>query len=92
MPDFDISEIKLIVGLGNPGLEYERTRHNAGFIFLDSLAQKEFKEEKKFKALMSEFNGIKIAKPTTFMNSSGEAVRAISDFYKINPACILIVH
>lgn len=92
MHEFDISEIKLIVGLGNTGLEYERTRHNAGFIFLDSIAQSNFKEEKKFKALMSEHNGIKLAKPTTFMNSSGEAIRAISDFYKINPSQILVVH
>lgn len=92
--------MKLIVGLGNPGKEYETTRHNAGWLALDHLksilALPDFKEEKKFSAFISTGrNGkekIVLVKPTTFMNESGMAVRALMDFYKITPADIIIVH
>ncbi len=92
--------MKLIVGLGNIGKEYEGTRHNAGFIALDEfaklLATPKFKKELKFKALVTtgQFEESKfiLAKPTTFMNLSGEAVAAICQFYKIPPTDILVIY
>ncbi len=90
----------LIVGLGNPGKEYEKTRHNAGFIVLDKLKEKwkfpEFSENKNFKSEISESKlkdkRIILAKPTTFMNLSGEAVQKISSFYKIPIENIIVIH
>lgn len=91
----DKIKIKLIVGLGNPGKEYENTRHNMGFLFVDALAKKlnapEFIYEKKLKSEISK-SKVLIAKPQTFINKSGEAVSALSKFYKIKPENILIVH
>lgn len=81
----------VIVGLGNPGKKYENTRHNAGFIALDALADKYgiSISEKKHKALCGsgviEGNKVVLVKPQTFMNLSGESVRSIMDFYKIDP-------
>lgn len=87
----------LIVGLGNPGRQYETTRHNAGFICLDMLA-KEYgvKVNKlKFKSLMGEgrIGGKRclLLKPQTYMNLSGEAVRDASEFYKIPPERIIVI-
>lgn len=87
----------LIVGLGNPGKEYERTRHNIGFETIDLLA-KEYNIELnklKFKAIYGEgrIAGKKVylMKPTTYMNNSGEAVRAFADYYKIDSENILVV-
>lgn len=90
----------LIVGLGNPGDQYQKTRHNVGFMALDQLAEKlgadDFKPEKKFNAEITsaDFHREKIilAKPTTFMNLSGEAVQNMSQFYKIEPENILVVY
>lgn len=87
------SKIIAIIGLGNIGQEYENSRHNAGFLAVDSLQQAwnfpAWKEEKKFKALMSEGKykdfQIMLIKPTTYMNLSGEAVSAVTSFYKITP-------
>lgn len=92
--------MKLIIGLGNPGKQYENTRHNAGFLILDELQKKlefpEFKLEKKFSAFVTEKNiaGEKIffAKPETFMNLSGKAVSALANFYKILPEEITLIH
>ncbi|MBI2447936.1 aminoacyl-tRNA hydrolase [Candidatus Microgenomates bacterium] len=93
--------MKLIVGLGNPGKEYEKTRHNAGFIaiadFRSQIADcEEFSFEGKFNAEIAQgiFDGEKIilAKPMTFMNNSGEAVKKIADFYKIAPEDITVIH
>ena len=87
----------IIVGLGNPGKEYENTRHNIGFATLDQLAEAGGISvlEKKHKALIGKgmIDGQKVilAKPMTYMNLSGEAVRAIVDFYKIDPEKELIV-
>ena len=91
----------LIVGLGNPGPKYTKTRHNIGFILLDSLAYKynlEFHHDKKFNAEITEFSNpdlttepIILVKPHTFMNSSGDAVQKIAQFYKIPPENIWIV-
>ncbi|KPN74521.1 aminoacyl-tRNA hydrolase [Neisseria sp. 74A18] len=94
-----MSEIKLIVGLGNPGAEYTHTRHNAGFWLIDELAwawNARLKEEKKFfgeVARVTRPEGeIWLLKPNTFMNRSGQAVAALVSFYKIKPEEILVVH
>lgn len=92
----------LIVGLGNPGEKYSKTRHNLGFILIDSLAfkhQAEFRFEKKFNAEIAELKAgklgkedILLAKPHTFMNNSGEAVQKIANFYKIPTENIWLIH
>jgi PTH1 family peptidyl-tRNA hydrolase len=91
--------IKLFVGLGNPGLEYESTRHNAGFWWVDALAKElglSFKNEKQFNAQSARgvFKGESfwLLKPQTFMNLSGQSVGALARFYKIKPQEILIAH
>ena len=87
----------MIVGLGNPGREYEYTRHNAGFLTLDRIAVEQNTEIKKLKnkALIGDtvIGGHRclLVKPQTFMNNSGEAVRDISVFYKISPEKIIVV-
>lgn len=87
----------LIVGLGNPGRQYETTRHNAGFLFLDLLAEKSDTKIRdiRFKAVTgtAEIAGHKclLLKPQTFMNNSGEAVREAASFYKIPPEKIIVV-
>ena len=92
--------MKLIIGLGNPGKEYEKTRHNVGFMALDLIQTEfgfeEFHEEKSFKGQVSigNFGGNKVIllKPMTFMNLSGEAVLKVVQFYKIKPEdCLAIV-
>ena len=88
----------IIVGLGNPTREYEKTRHNVGFQVIDVLGDKLNTEitEKKNKALCGRgiIGGEKVilAKPQTFMNLSGESVRAISDYYKVEPENIIIIY
>ncbi len=91
--------IRLIVGLGNPGAEYERTRHNAGFWFVDALAddwRTSFQLEKNFFGWVAKGRlGTETAwllKPATFMNRSGQAVGALARYYKIEPAAILVAH
>ncbi len=91
--------MKLIVGLGNPSKEYEQTRHNAGFWFIDELAWQwkvSLKEDKKYfgeVARVSRAEGdVWLLKPLTFMNLSGKAVGALAQFYKIKPEEILVVH
>ena len=87
----------IIVGLGNPGKQYELTRHNAGFLFADLLADKNCVKINKiqFKAVTASLTlgGVKclLMKPQTFMNNSGEAVRQAASFYKIPPERILVV-
>lgn len=86
--------MKVIVGLGNPGKEYELTRHNIGFIILDNyLGNVKWKE--KFKSLVYEknINGEKVlfVKPLTFMNNSGEAIREILSYLKINVDDLLVI-
>lgn len=94
-----MSAIKLIVGLGNPGREYEDTRHNVGFWWVDELARAHklnFNAETKFHGLTARGNlhghELWLLKPQTFMNISGRAVGALAQFYKILPAEILVVH
>ncbi|MDO4640570.1 MAG: aminoacyl-tRNA hydrolase [Neisseria sp.] len=92
--------IKMIAGLGNPGKEYEQTRHNAGFWLLDELAwhwKVQFKEEKKYfgeiaRVNLPEIGEVWLIKPNTFMNLSGKAVGALAQFFKIKPEEILVVH
>ncbi|MBU1214798.1 MAG: aminoacyl-tRNA hydrolase [Gammaproteobacteria bacterium] len=91
--------IKLIVGLGNPGKEYEATRHNAGFWWVDELARMHnanFRTENKFHGLVAKTNlhghEVHLLKPQTFMNVSGRAVGALAQFYKLVPSQILVVH
>lgn len=87
----------MVVGLGNPGKDYEFTRHNAGFLTLDHIAVEEDIEIKKlkYKALIGDtvISGHRclLVKPQTFMNNSGEAVREISQFYKIPPDKIIVI-
>ena len=88
----------IIAGLGNPGKEYENTRHNAGFMVMDALAEKIGADisEKKHKALCGKgvIGGEKVIlmKPQTYMNSSGESIRAAADYYKVDPEDILVVY
>lgn len=91
--------IKLVVGLGNPGAQYDDTRHNAGFWYVEQLARAygaSLQPEKKFFGLAARvtINGqdVRLLNPTTFMNRSGQAVGAISTFFKIPPQSILVVH
>ncbi len=90
----------LIVGLGNPDEQYQETRHNVGFKFLDALAKEikaeGFKLEKKLEATIAsgKFNGQKVilAKPQTYVNNSGLAVKKIKTFYKLKNEQIIIIH
>ena len=89
--------MKLIVGLGNPGEEYDKTHHNVGFFFLDSYAKYHNIDRwyKKFDALISEFNffneKIILLKPLTYMNLSGNAVKKCLDYYKISVQDTIII-
>ncbi len=94
-----MTHIKLIAGLGNPGPEYEATRHNAGFWLLDELAwhwKTAFHDDKKFFGAVAraQVDGqeIWLLKPQTYMNRSGQSVQALAAFYKIAPQQILVVH
>lgn len=88
--------MKLIVGLGNPGEEYKLTRHNCGFLALNHIADKnkfpEFEKNEKLNSLISKKDKIILARPQTFMNNSGQAVKKIRDFYKIKPENIIVIH
>jgi len=91
--------IKLVVGLGNPGPEYERTRHNAGFWLAEDVAHEiggSFVSEKKFDGLIARgtdgTSEVRVLKPQKYMNLSGQSVAAVADFYNIAPAEILVAH
>jgi PTH1 family peptidyl-tRNA hydrolase len=93
------ADIRLIVGLGNPGADYVDTRHNAGFWFLDLLIDHlslTFRFEKRFNADETRYRGsdkdIFLIKPLTFMNRSGQSLAAVARFYKLKPQQILVVH
>jgi PTH1 family peptidyl-tRNA hydrolase len=94
-----MAAIRLIVGLGNPGREYESTRHNVGFLWVDELARLQnlgFRSEAKFHGLTArgQLHGheVLLLKPQTFMNVSGRSVGALMQFYKIVPEEMLVVH
>ncbi|MBD2176042.1 aminoacyl-tRNA hydrolase [Pseudanabaena sp. FACHB-1998] len=96
--------MSLIVGLGNPGPEYERTRHNIGFMAIDRLASDwsiSLGKEKRFYGIFGEgrlssrlasSGKIRLLKPTTYMNVSGQSVRACADWFKCNPENILVIY
>ena len=86
---------RLIVGLGNPGREYERTRHNVGFMVLDKLASRSgaaWRTEKDWKAEVAAAEGVVYCKPSSYMNLSGAPVNAVARFYKTGPAQTLVVY
>lgn len=91
--------IQIIAGLGNPGNDYEKTRHNVGFWFIDQLVSQHnltLKNESKFSGEVAKFNApsgnVWLIKPTTFMNRSGQSIARLAQFYKIKPEQILVVH
>jgi len=89
--------IKLIIGLGNPGAKYEKTRHNVGFMIVDELQKSDagfsnWKEDKKNKSLISKSSKLILAKPQTFMNNSGQAVQSLMSYYNIDLENILVIH
>jgi peptidyl-tRNA hydrolase, PTH1 family len=91
---------QLIVGLGNPGSKYEQTRHNIGFAAIDALArlwQISLSENRKFQGLFGEGYGpkgekIRLLKPLTYMNLSGQSIRAVIDWYKLPPESVLVIY
>jgi len=92
--------MRLVVGLGNPGGEYTYTRHNVGFLVLDSLVNKlleevqnpDFKFQKKFNSEILMGKDYLFAKPQTYMNSSGTVVTKLASFYKIPPSRLYVIH
>ena len=97
--DREMTHLSIIAGLGNPEERYERTLHNAGFWFVDALARKfggEFRYEKRFDAecckASIDGNDTWLVKPQSYMNHSGEPVRAVMDYYRLQPAQLLVAH
>ncbi len=91
--------IKLIVGLGNPGSEYEQTRHNAGFWVLDRIAEhyaSQFASDSKAHGWLTRVQrgplDLRLLKPSTFMNRSGQSVLAVCQYFKVEPEQMLVVH
>lgn len=94
-----MTAIQLIVGLGNPGPEYEQTRHNAGALFVEALARKlgiNLATDRKYFGLTGKFShqgrDVRLLIPTTYMNRSGQSVAALANFFRIPPAAILVAH
>ena len=90
---------ELIVGLGNPEPKYDNTRHNIGFAVVDELAkvwQMPLKENKRFQGLFAEGvvggQKVRLLKPLTYMNRSGQSVRAVTDWYKVQPSSVLVTY
>jgi PTH1 family peptidyl-tRNA hydrolase len=91
--------ISLVAGLGNPGREYEKTRHNLGFVVLEALARKQglsWKTQASFEAETSRWDRagqtLVLAKPQTFMNESGRSVRKLADFYKVPVESVIVLY
>ncbi len=94
-----MTAIQLIVGLGNPGPEYEQTRHNAGALFVERVASAQgvnLATDKKYFGLVGKFShegrDVRLLIPTTYMNRSGQSVAALANFFRIPPAAILVAH
>ena len=94
-----MTAIQLIVGLGNPGPEYDQTRHNAGALFVERLADRErvnLSLNKKYFGLVGKFShqgrDVRLLIPTTYMNRSGQSVAALAGFFRIPPEAILVAH
>ncbi|MBY5963086.1 aminoacyl-tRNA hydrolase [Marinobacter nauticus] len=92
-------DIVMVVGLGNPGADYENTRHNAGALFVEALAREAgqtLRPEKKYHGLYARIQwqglDLHLLNPSTFMNRSGIAIKALADFFKISPEQILVAH
>lgn len=91
---------QVIVGLGNPGAKYDRTRHNIGFDVVDALAQTwqiPLSENRKFHGIFGEGVGsgmakVRLLKPLTYMNHSGQAIRSVLDWYKVPPEAVLVIY
>lgn len=94
-----MDNLHIIVGLGNPGAEYARTRHNAGFLVVEELTRRwklEWQSERKFAALLArrpDFSGknVVLCKPQSYMNNSGEAVAPVAAFYRVAPGQVMVV-
>jgi PTH1 family peptidyl-tRNA hydrolase len=96
MPDSEDPGIRLVAGLGNPGKEYDGTRHNIGFAVIDEIAFRlgaSFNKEPKWDAMVAKVPGsdLTLIKPTTFMNLSGESVGEYARFYRIPAASVLVI-
>ncbi|TLX61504.1 aminoacyl-tRNA hydrolase [Stutzerimonas nosocomialis] len=94
-----MTAVQLIVGLGNPGPEYDQTRHNAGALFVERLAAQQgasLSVDRKYFGLVGKFRhqgeDVRLLIPTTFMNRSGQAVAALAGFFRIPPEAILVAH
>ena len=94
-----MTQLSIIAGLGNPEDKYERTLHNAGFWFVDAVARKyggQFRYEKKFDADICKVGiagaDVWLVKPQSYMNHSGQPVRAVLDYYRLNPRHMLVAH
>ncbi|AHI28732.1 aminoacyl-tRNA hydrolase [Marinobacter similis] len=92
-------DIVMVVGLGNPGPDYENTRHNAGALFVEALARhagQTLRPEKKYHGLYTRIQwqglDLHLLNPSTFMNRSGLSIKALADFFKISPEQILVAH
>lgn len=96
----DLVAPQLIVGLGNPGAKYEQTRHNIGFAAIDAIARVwhiNLSEHRKFQGIFGEGRGprgdkIRLLKPLTYMNLSGQSIRAVTDWYKLPPESVLVIY
>ena len=87
--------MRLVVGLGNPGRKYKKTKHNVGFMCLDAYAkdQKEsFKKDNKFRGEWLKIDNLVLLKPHTFMNLSGESIRLVMDYYNIDVDDVFIIY
>lgn len=94
-----MTAIQLIVGLGNPGPEYEQTRHNAGALFVERIASAQrvsLTADRKYFGLTAKFShqgkDVRLLIPTTYMNRSGQSVAALANFFRIEPDAILVAH
>lgn len=100
MPEANLIIPSVIVGLGNPGAKYQQTRHNIGFAAIDTLAklwQISLNSNKRFQAEFGEGRGVggssvQLLKPQTYMNKSGQSVRAVLDWYKLPPQSLLVIY
>ncbi len=87
--------MRLIAGLGNPGRKYSRTRHNIGFLCLEAFASKKglaFKHQKKVKGKIARHKDMLLLRPSTYMNLSGESVKAALDYYRIPLSELVVIH
>lgn len=92
MPEFNPKEINMILGIGNPGEEYENTYHNIGNIFIDMLVEGENLKATKKGFSYQKKSGVIIVKSQSFMNKSGISVRNAIDYFKIDPSSLIVIH